>query len=124
MTALPDGVRSVVTVERHGNVIYLDFLSGPDSPGAGQENNPWWSAAVGDGVRAVPREEAPPATRSLPARWSPRPLHVLGDRFARSQFVADLRQRALLIGFCLAFLAFYGLVDLALLFSPTLGGPR
>lgn len=57
--------------------------------------DPRWSAAGND---------TPPATGRLPARLSPTPCRVIARRIGRSQFAADLRDYAFVIGLLLALL--------------------
>lgn len=86
---------SVVSIERDQNVVFLTFSSSAPPPVL-EEDSSWWPWTE-TGVEPVSGKPAT-ATRSLPARWSPRPVRVLRRRFRRSQFAADLRAYAWLVG--------------------------
>lgn len=91
-------------------VVFVDFGSAAPPPAA-EPDSAWWPWA-GEAAVEPPREEPPAVTRTLlPARWSPRPLAVLADRFRRSQLAADLRRYRGRIEFLLYALAGCYLAD-------------
>lgn len=87
---------SVVSIERRDNVTYISFGTDSTHPEPVPGETGWWPWM--EGADEVLSGKTPTATGPLPARWSPRPVRVLRRRFARSQFAADLRQWAWLVG--------------------------
>lgn len=78
-----------MTAPARSNVLHLDdFRAGVRPPAAARDQHPG---------RRTSREATSAPARALPARWSPRPLRVVGRRVAASGLARDLHRNRDLI---------------------------
>lgn len=99
-------------VQARDNVVYLTDFRPDAPPPAPDRDAPLQSPA------------RPAAAGRVPARWSPRPLRVIGRRFARSQLAADLREYGHTLALLAGLLAGVLLAEhVHALIQPLFGGP-